>query len=54
MSYVVTWVIDLEADSADEAAILARDIQLDPDSMATVFEVTDEAGETHEIDVADL
>jgi len=37
--YRVTWVIDLEADSPEEAARKALEIQRDPDSTATVFEV---------------
>lgn len=38
-NFHVTWEIDLEADSHEEAAKIARDIQLDPDSIATVFDV---------------
>jgi len=37
--YVVKWVIDVEADSAAEAAQQARIIQLDPDNIATCFEI---------------
>lgn len=37
--YRVIWVIDLEAGSAREAAEQARQIQLQPFSTATVFEV---------------
>lgn len=40
MEYRVTWAIDIEADSPLEAARKAREIQLDPDSTATVFDVT--------------
>lgn len=36
-NYYIIWEIDVEADSAREAAELARDIQLDPASTATVF-----------------
>lgn len=39
MKYLVTWEIDIDADSPKEAAEKARHIQLDPESMATVFEV---------------
>ena len=35
--YQVTWNIDIEAESMDQAAMQARAIQLDPDSIATVF-----------------
>jgi hypothetical protein len=37
--YIVTWVIDIEADSPEEAARLALEIQRDPDSIATYFTV---------------
>lgn len=39
MSYHVTWVIDIDARSPKEAVQKARKIQLDPESIATVFEV---------------
>ncbi len=37
--YLVTWQIDIEADSAEEAAREALHIQRNPDSIATVFYV---------------
>lgn len=37
--YLVTWEIDIEADSPREAAEAALHIQRDPDSIATVFKV---------------
>ena len=39
MEYHVTWEIDIEADSPREAARCARELQLDQDSTATIFEV---------------
>jgi hypothetical protein len=39
MTYRVSWEIDIEADSARDAARKAQDIQLDPSSTATVFKV---------------
>ena len=42
--YVVTWTIEVEATSPEVAAEMARDIQLDPDSIATVFEVREDLG----------
>jgi len=41
MNFQVIWKIDLEADSAEEAAAKALIIQRDndPNNMATVFEV---------------
>ena len=41
-SYAVTWEISLDAESPEHAAKLARDIQLDPDSGASFFEVREE------------
>lgn len=38
--YHVTWTIDVDADTAEDAARHAREIQLRPDSSATVFRVT--------------
>jgi hypothetical protein len=37
--YFVTWSIDIEAESAGEAAAKALAIQRDPDSIATIFQV---------------
>jgi hypothetical protein len=49
-TYRVAWFIDLEADSAQEAAAKARRIQLSPESVATVFEVQSRDGTTVSID----
>ena len=38
-SYLVEWTIDIEADTAEEAARAALAIHRDPDSIATVFQV---------------
>ncbi len=40
--YAVSWEIDIEADSPMEAAQKALEIQRDPESIATVFLVSDE------------
>ena len=48
--YHVTWEIEVVAESELEAAKEARRIQLDPDSIATVFEVR-EMGKVHGIDL---
>jgi hypothetical protein len=37
--YIVTWVIDIEAETPEEAAEKALEIQRDPESTATVFDV---------------
>ena len=38
-SFHVTWEIDIEADSPEEAAVKALEIQRNPASWATVFDV---------------
>jgi len=38
--YLVRWEIDIEAESEQEAAEKARTIQMNPESTATVFDVT--------------
>lgn len=40
-TYRVEWVIDLDAESPEEAATIALKIQRDRDSLATCFEVYD-------------
>ena len=50
--YLVSWYIDIDAATPDDAAIQALTIQRDPDSIATVFEVTDqESGEKVTVDL---
>lgn len=41
VSYLVIWMIDIEADSPQEAAEEALRIHRDPESIATVFEILD-------------
>ena len=45
-SYLVTWMIDIEADSPTEAALAALAIQRKPDSIALVFKVRDKHART--------
>jgi len=52
--YRVVWEIDVDAESYEEAARIALEIHRDPDSIATVFGVTDDHGERKVIDVQDL
>lgn len=52
-SYRVMWEIDIEATSPEDAAQQARAIQLDPESIATIFLVSGEGAE-EEIDTADI
>ncbi len=49
--YRITWEIDLDADSPREAAEQALCIHRNPESIATVFDVTDETGHTERIDL---
>lgn len=54
-TYLVTWEIDVDADSPEEAAQIAREIQLDDCSTATVFVIKEAStGETLKYDVGDL
>lgn len=51
MEYLVSWDIQLEADTPREAAEIAQAIQRDPFSVATGFRVTNpETGENWHID----
>ena len=50
-TYLVTWKIELDARSAQQAADLALTIHRDCDSLATVFEVESlRNGETYLVD----
>lgn len=51
MEYRVTWNIDLDADSPEEAARQALAIHRNPASWATHFEVRDKSGRIHEVDL---
>jgi hypothetical protein len=51
--YLVTWEIELDADSPEAAARLALEIQRDPNSIATVFQVQGENGEEI-VDITEL
>lgn len=53
MNYHVNWEIELDAESPVDAARKALAVQRDPQSLASVFVVTDEEGELHHIDLAD-
>lgn len=53
MLYTISWVIDVYATSALKAAEVARNYQLDPSSIATVFEVLAPSGECFVIDLSD-
>ena len=51
MQYRVSWEIDVDADSPEEAAQQALTIQADPDSIATCFTVVDEHGNRIDVDL---
>ena len=49
--YLVEWQIELSAISPEQAAMAALSIQRNPLSMATVFDMIDEDGEKHRVDL---
>lgn len=53
-SYRVTWTIDIDALNPQDAARKAREAQTRPDTIATVFEVTDENGDSETVDLSEL
>ena len=53
MEYRVTWTIDLDADTPEEAARKALEIQRDPESIATCFIVTDAHGNRCDVDLGE-
>jgi hypothetical protein len=53
MLYRVIWEIDIEAESFEEAARRALEIQRDHDSIATCFVITDEKGDRRDVDLDD-
>jgi hypothetical protein len=52
MEYQVNWFVNLDADDPRQAAVLARQMIQDPESIATLYQVTNE--ETNEMTVVDL
>lgn len=54
MEYEVTWTIEIDANSFDDAAIIALDIQRDPNSVATHFQVRNKSGVIRELSVSTL
>lgn len=51
MEYQTTWKIEVEAGSFEEAVKIALEIQRDPKSIATQFEVRDASGTIRELDM---
>jgi len=53
--YRVVWAIDIVAESHEDAARKALEIHRDPDSTATVFDVTESGtGDIRDIDLLEL
>lgn len=53
MKYLVTWQINIDATTPEEAADLAREIQQDPRNTATFYQVKDtETLENFEVETA--
>jgi len=53
MEYFVTWEIEVTADNLADAADKALEIHRDPDSIATVFDVTGDDGKTYRVEALD-
>lgn len=53
-TYFVTWEIDINADSSEEAALIARSYQLDAHTSANVFTVYDECGNAKTVDLQQM
>ncbi len=49
--YRVVWEIDIDAETPREAAERTLDIQRNPESIATAFDVADESGECVHVDL---
>jgi hypothetical protein len=52
--YRVKWTIDIDADSAEAAAVEALRIHRDEESLATVFSVSTTVETTKIVDVSDV
>ncbi len=52
--FTVSWSIDVDAKTPEDAARVAREIMLDEHSMATVFDVADPSGSITRIDLLGL
>lgn len=48
--YIVQWVIEVDAETPEDAAILAHEMQQEP-TRAVFFSVTDEEGHTKLVDL---
>lgn len=50
-TYRVVWEYETDADSFEDAARKAREVQLDPTNIASVFTVTNDKNETRMVDL---
>jgi len=53
-TFSVSWNIDIDAETPEQAARIALEIQRDPVGTATVFEVSDDDGVLGEFDTSEL
>lgn len=53
MEYTVTWIIDIDADTPEEAAALALTIQKQQFSLATIFDVVSADGRVTQVELTD-
>lgn len=51
MDYTVNWVVNVDAASPEEAANICREMQLDRNSTATVFNIVDNKGNVTTVDL---
>ena len=51
--FQVTWKIDIDAESFEDAVRIALEIQRHPNSIATHFEVKNASGTIREVDIGD-
>ncbi len=52
-TYFVKWEIEIDADSPREAASKALEIHRNPQSIATVFGVSDKNGNAYQVDLSE-
>jgi hypothetical protein len=50
-TYTVKWTIEIDSETPEEAARETLEIQRDPASLATVFDIYDEEGNCTRIDL---
>jgi hypothetical protein len=53
-TFTVRWTIEIDAETPEEAAWKALEIQRDQDSLATAFDVCDKEGNHTWVDLLDL